>query len=168
MKKYILFLLLIFLYACGGNADKVNIGEKAPDFSLQDQHGEKHSLSEHQGNVVVLYFYPKAGTPGCTTQACGIRDDYSEFENEDIIVYGISVDDKEALMEFSNENSLNFPVLADENKSVAKKYGVLNNAGFANRITFIIDKSGNIAEIIRDVDVDTHAGDVLAKTKALK
>ena len=170
MKKFFLIpMLVLFLAACGGNAENITIDQPAPDFTLQDASGNSYTLSSYAGeNVVVLYFYPKAGTPGCTTQACGIRDDYSKFEENGIKVFGISVDDKESIEDFITDYNLNFPLLSDSDKKVAEAYGVLNNIGLASRITFIIDKSGKIAKIIRDVDVDTHADDVLQFAVNLK
>lgn len=162
MQKLITLLLLsVLLVACGGNAENITVNQDAPDFTLQDIGGNTYHLSDYKGkNPVVIYFYPKASTPGCTKQACGIRDDYAKFEEAGIKVFGISVDDKEALQDFSDEYTLNFPLLSDADKKVAEEYGVLNNIGLASRITFIIDKSGKISQIIRDVDVDTHAEDV--------
>ncbi len=161
--KYIFsFTLLTFVFiACGGNADSIKINDPAPDFTLQDAVGNSYSLSDYKDkSPVVIYFYPKASTPGCTKQACGIRDEYEKFRENNITVLGISVDSKESLKEFMEEYSLNFPLLSDESKKVAEAYGVLNNIGLSSRITFIIDKNGNIANVIRDVDVDTHADDV--------
>ncbi|GJQ61545.1 MAG: peroxiredoxin [Melioribacteraceae bacterium] len=157
----VLFLLTVLLVACGGNADNITVNQEAPDFTLQDIDGNNYKLSDYEGeNPVVIYFYPKASTPGCTKQACGIRDDFAKFDEKGIKVFGVSVDDKEDLAEFREEYTLNFPLLSDADKKVAEEYGVLNNIGLASRITFIIDKSGKIAEIIRDVDVDTHSDDV--------
>lgn len=108
-------------------------------------------------NPVIIYFYPKANTPGCTKQACGIRDVFSKFKENNIVVLGISVDSKESIKEFIDDHNLNFPLLSDTNKEVSKLYGVLNNIGIDSRITFVIDKKGNIASILKDVDVETHA-----------
>lgn len=167
MKNYIylstafLISVLMIIQSCGGNADNLNVGNSAPDFTLQDVYGNNFSLSDYKGkNPVVIYFYPKAGTPGCTKQACGIRDSFSKFKENEIVVLGISVDSKESIRDFINDQNLNFPLLSDENKEVSKSYGVLNNIGLDSRITFIIDKKGNIANILRDVDVETHADDV--------
>lgn len=155
--------LLIFIYGCGGNADNLKINDMAPDFSLSDADGEEYTLSSYRGeSPVVIYFYPKAGTPGCTDQACGIRDEYQKFEENNIVVLGISVDTPEAIEEFENKYGLNFPLLSDQEKVVSKKYDVLNDLGFSNRITFIVNKEGRIVEIMRDVNVETHADDVFA------
>lgn len=154
-------LFFIFLFGCGGNADNLKINDPAPDFTLQDAYGNEYTLSSYRGvSPVVVYFYPKAGTSGCTTQACGIRDEYDKFENNNIVVLGVSVDPPAALKEFETKYELNFPLLSDQQKAAAKKYGVLNDLGLTSRITFIIDKEGKIVEIMRDVDVDTHADQV--------
>lgn len=175
MKNYfvlslqILLLSFLIFQSCGGNADNLSIGNAAPIFTLQDSDGNDFSLENYKGkNPVIIYFYPKAGTPGCTKQACGIRDSFTKFEENDIKVLGISVDSKESIKDFISENNLNFPLLSDESKEVSKAYGVLNNIGLDSRITFIIDKQGNIADIIRDVDVETHADDVFNIAVKLK
>jgi len=171
IKGILLLLVLnfIFFIACGGNAENLKVGNQAPDFTLQDAFGNKYTLSEYRGkNPVIVYFYPKANSPGCTTEACGIRDDWSKFKENNIVVLGISVDSKEAIKEFINDHNLNFPLLSDEAKTVSKEYGVLNNIGLSSRITFIIDKNGNIADIIRDVDVSIHANDVFNLAMKLK
>jgi len=175
MKKYNFLLIALFivsftvLQSCGGNAENLSVGNPAPDFTLQDSDGNSYSLSSYtEKNPVIIYFYPKAGTPGCTKQACGIRDSFSKFKENDIVVLGISVDSKESIKEFIKDNNLNFPLLSDENKEVSKAYGVLNNIGVDSRITFIVDKQGNIANILRDVDVETHADDVFNFSVKLK
>ncbi|OIO21557.1 MAG: hypothetical protein AUJ54_04520 [Ignavibacteria bacterium CG1_02_37_35] len=130
----------------------------APNFNLSDAYGTFFSLTSYRDkSPVVLYFYPKAATPGCTKQACGIRDNISKFKISGIAILGISVDSKEKIKDFIESYNLNFPLLSDQTKEVSKSYGVLNSLGFDSRVTFIIDKNGNIAKIIRDVNVDTHA-----------
>ena len=127
-----------------------------------------YTLSDFKGkSPVVIYFYPKADTSGCTTQACGIRDQYSDFKENGIVVLGISVDSKDEIKEFVKDNNLNFPLLSDEEKEVAKKYDVLNNVGLASRVTFILDKEGKIVNIMRNVDVDSHANQVFEFAKKL-
>jgi thioredoxin-dependent peroxiredoxin len=165
----ILFFVLIIFTSCGGNAENLNVGNTAPDFILQDSNGNNYTLSEYRGkNPVIIYFYPKANTSGCTKQACGIRDAWSKFKENNIMVLGISVDSKESIKNFIIDHNLNFPLLSDENKEVSKKYGVLNNIGLDSRITFIVDKNGNISHIIRDVNVETHAEDVFNLAIKLK
>lgn len=164
----VLFSVILFT-ACGGNAENLKVSDSAPDFTLQDADGNSYTLSSYKGvSPVVIYFYPKAGTPGCTKQACGIRDSWSKFSENGIVVLGISVDSKDDIKDFIQENNLNFPLLSDEKKEVSKAYGVLNNLGLANRITFIVDKEGKIAEIIREVDVQKHADQVFEIAMKLK
>ncbi len=160
--SYAVFIFsLIGLQSCGGNAENLNVGNPAPDFTLQDSNNNSFTLSDYkEKNPVIIYFYPKASTPGCTKQACGIRDSFTKFEENGIIIFGISVDSKESITEFIKDHNLNFPLLSDESKEVSKSYGVLNAIGIDSRITFIVDKQGNIANIIRDVDVETHANNV--------
>lgn len=172
MKNQFLFIIIItafIMQSCGGNAENLSVGDIAPDFTLKSASDEIYNLSDYKDkNLVVIYFYPKAGTPGCTKQACGIRDSWEQFKESDIVVLGISVDSKDALKSFIKDNNLNFPLLSDEKKEVSEAYGVLNNIGLDSRITFIVDKSGSIARIIRDVDVDTHADDVFKIAMSLK
>jgi len=149
--------------------DKLKIGDKAPEIKLPDADGKLYSLSSYYGkSPVVIYFYPKADTPGCTKQACGMRDDWKKFEEAGIPVFGISVDSIEDLKKFREKYSLNFPLLSDEKKEVTKAYGVLNLLGFASRVTFIVDKEGKIAHIIDKVDVNTHAKEVYELASKLK
>jgi peroxiredoxin Q/BCP len=154
--------------ACGGGAENMEEGMDAPDFTLEDHQGNSYTLSDYEGKApVVLYFYPKANTPGCTTQACGIRDKRDEYEKSGVKVFGVSVDDKEAIAEFVKDHNLNFPLLSDADKTVSEKYDVLNSMGMSSRVTFVIDKDGKIHKIIRDVDVDKHADDALEIAKGL-
>ncbi|MFZ1290824.1 MAG: peroxiredoxin [Melioribacteraceae bacterium] len=168
MQKLIFSLFIIILVSCGGSAENLSVGNEAPDFTLQDSQGNSFTLSEFRSkSPVVIYFYPKANTPGCTTEACGIRDHYSKFKENGIAIFGISVDSKEDIQNFIKDHNLNFPLLSDETKTVTSSYGVLNNLGKASRITFIIDKNGNFANIIRDVNVETHADEVFELAKKL-
>jgi peroxiredoxin Q/BCP len=162
MNKIIITFISILMISCGGTADKLSVGDLAPDFTLEDFQGNSYTLSQYRGeSPVIIYFYPKANTSGCTTQACGIRDDYINFKESGVAVLGISVDSKDDIKEFVESNNLNFPLLSDLSKETAENYAVLNNVGLANRITFIVDKEGKIAHIIRNVDVDTHSAEVL-------
>jgi len=159
----------IIFQSCGGNADNLSVGNSAPGFTLEDSEGNTYSLLDYKGkNPVVIYFYPKANTPGCTKQAYGIRDSFSKFKENDIIIFGISVDSKTSIKEFIKDYNLNFPLLSDEKKEVSKAYGVLNTIGLDSRITFIIDKQGKIANILKDVDVETHADEVFNLAVKLK
>jgi peroxiredoxin Q/BCP len=146
----------------------VEEGKPAPDFELKSDSGETVKLSDLRGKQVVLYFYPKDDTPGCTTQACGIRDAYSEFEQEGAVVLGVSPDDERSHVEFKQKYELPFALLADVDHSVAEDYGVWVEKSYAGkkylgvaRSTFVIAEDGTIKRAIHDVKPDSHADDVL-------
>jgi peroxiredoxin Q/BCP len=145
------------------------IGQPAPDFTTVNQDGTEVSLASLKGKKVVLYFYPKAMTPGCTTQACGIRDTKAEFERRNTVVLGISPDAPEKLTRFIEKQELNFDLLSDEDHAIAESYGVWALKKFMgkeyigiHRLTFIIDEQGVLAHIIEKVKTKTHHDDVLA------
>ena len=147
----------------------VEEGKAAPDFELTSDKGERVKLSDFRGKPVVLYFYPKDDTPGCTTQACGIRDEYGEFQKRDAVVLGVSPDTEESHVKFRDKHQLPFTLLADPEHEVAEKYGVWGERKFAgktymgiNRSTFVIDAEGNVSKAMRGVKPDTHAEKVLA------
>ncbi len=146
-------------------ADPVPTGRAAPDFTLPDQDGKQHRLSAYRGNTVVLAFYPADMTPGCTLEARSLRDKMDEFRQMGVQVFGISVQDVKSKREFCDKEGLNFPLLADVGGKVAKQYGVLAPAGFAQRVTFIINPQGQIAQVITDVNVNAHGEQVLALLK---
>ncbi len=145
------------------------VGEQAPDFTLPDQRGNPVTLSQLRGKTVVLYFYPKADTPGCTTQACGIRDHRADHERAGAVVLGVSPDSVEAIAEFDNKHGLDFPLLADADHAVTEAYGVWVEKSMygrkymgAQRATFIIDGAGVIRHVIPKASPKTHDADVLA------
>jgi thioredoxin-dependent peroxiredoxin len=148
------------------------VGTPAPAFRLQDQAGAWHASSEYRGKWLVLYFYPKDDTPGCTTQACEFRDNIFAFHKLDAVILGVSVDDVASHKQFAEEHSLPFTLLADSTKDTAKAYGVLRSAlGFmeiAARETFIIDPQGRVAKHYRAVDPKGHSQAVQADLKALQ
>ena len=151
----------------------VEEGKPAPDFELTSDSGERVRLSSLQGKPVVLYFYPRDDTPGCTAQACGIRDAWGEFERRDAVVLGVSRDDETSHLKFKEKYGLPFPLLADTEHSVADEYGVWvekTNYGKTymgiERSTFVIDADGNVAKVMRRVKPDTHANQVLAALPA--
>lgn len=153
------------------SANTLEAGQAAPEFQLNDQNGQTHSLEKYRGQWVVLYFYPKDDTPGCTKQACAFRDDYKTISAHDTQVLGISVDTSESHAEFAEKYNLPFPLLADKQGLVAKSYQALTSLGFiklAKRHTFIIDPSGTIKMIYRKVDVTTHSDQILADLKKLQ
>lgn len=136
-------------------------GMVAPDFTLPDQAGTEYTLSQFRGEKnVVLYFYPKDDTPGCTKEACNFRDDFSVFDSLQTVVLGVSVDDVDSHREFADKYKLNFPLLADTEKKVSRTYGVLAFYGKSKRHTFLIDKEGVIRKIYTKVDVEKHPEEV--------
>jgi thioredoxin-dependent peroxiredoxin len=147
-------------------------GTPAPAFRLQDQGGTWHTLAEYRGKWLVLYFYPKDDTPGCTTQACEFRDNIFAFNKVGAVILGISVDDVASHKLFAEEHSLPFTLLADSTKETAKAYGVLRSAlgimEIAARETFIIDPQGRVAKHYAAVDPKGHSQAVLADLKALQ
>ncbi len=164
-----LFLSAV-LFAAPVHADAPSTGDAAPAFRLQDQNGEWQSLEKYQGQWVVLYFYPKDDTPGCTTEACSFRDDIYRYKAKGAAVLGISLDDVESHKEFAEKYELPFPLLADVTHGTAKEYGVLTTLGpmkFAKRETFLIDPEGRIARHYADVDPEGHAKRVLDDLESL-
>ncbi len=144
-------------------------GQAAPDFELPDHDGTPVRLSELRGTPVVLYFYPKADTPGCTTQACGIRDRRAEYEAAGVRVLGVSPDPVKAIKRFHDKQDLNFTLLADEDHAVAEQYGVWVEKSMygrtymgVNRSTFIIDGEGRVVHVIPKASPKTHDDAVLA------
>ena len=147
----------------------VEEGKPAPGFTLTADSGEQVSLSDLRGKPVVLYFYPKDDTPGCTAQACGIRDAWGEFERAGAVVLGVSPDDERSHVRFKEKYELPFALLADTEHATAEDYGVWQEKTFAGntymgvvRSTFVIDADGNVLKEMRNVKPDTHADEVLA------
>ena len=164
-------LALALLAACAPRAAPPAPGAPAPAFNLQDQRGAWHRLADYRGQWVVLYFYPKDQTPGCTTQACEFRDNIFAFRKLGVALLGVSVDDVASHKEFAEKHSLPFPILADSSKQTAAAYGVLARMlgvfELAQRDTFIIDPEGRIARHYVKVDPKGHSQFVLNELKAL-
>jgi peroxiredoxin Q/BCP len=149
-------------------------GKKAPDFSLNDQHGKTHKLSEYAGRPVVLYFYPKDDTPGCTKESCDFRDNLPKFKGSKAAVFGVSILDEASKAKFAQKFNLTFPLLADADHAVADKYGVWQKKSLYGkefmgivRTTYLIDADGKVARRWDKVQVDGHAEDVLGAVKEL-
>lgn len=145
------------------------IGNLAPQFTLQDQNGTEHSLKSYRGQNVLVYFYPKALTPGCTVQACSLRDSEKTLAKRNIKVFGISPDLPKVLTKFTEKQKLNFTLLSDPDHAVADKYGVWGPKKFMgreydgiHRMSFIIDKEGKLRHIMEKVNTKTHHDDVIA------
>lgn len=175
MKKIIMTICFgltsLFIQSSHAEAKELKIGDTAPDFQLLNQHGEKISLSSQRGHWVVLYFYPKDDTPGCTTEACSFRDNINRLIAQKAVVLGVSVDDTVSHKAFAEKHELPFSLLADVNGKVAKKYNAILDLvvmKFAKRHSFIIDKQGKIAKIYRDVNPREHVRIVMADLKKLQ
>ena len=152
----------------------LQVGDPAPDFTLADQNTANHKLSRYRGKWILLYFYPRDNTPGCTKEACAIRDVWADYNDNDIVVLGVSTDSVASHKKFEDKHSLPFTLLADENKEVVKAYGVWQPKKLAGReflgtkrISFLIDPDGKIAKVYEKVKPATHAEDVLADFKEL-
>jgi peroxiredoxin Q/BCP len=143
-------------------------GDKAPNFTAQDQDGNTHTLADYKGKKLVVFFYPKANTPGCTAEACDLRDNFDRFQANNYALLGVSADNAKAQSNFKNKFEFPFPLLADEDKSVIEAFGVWGPKKFMgreydgiNRTTFIIDENGVIDEIITNVKTKEHAAQIL-------
>ena len=169
-------LLLIGLCAAAVAADEAAVpspqpGQPAPDLRLQDQHGAWQTLEQYRGTWVVLYFYPKDFTPGCTTQVCAFRDDVTQLHKVGAKVLGVSVDEVESHAKFAEKYQVPFPLLSDAGKDVARRYGVLTSRlgfSYARRDTFLIDPDGKIAKHYENVDPKENVKQVLADLTALQ
>jgi peroxiredoxin Q/BCP len=165
-----LFLGMIFAGSGSSAQTAVAVGDAAPDFRLQDQNGQWHTLEQYRGTWVALYFYPKDDTPGCTTEACAFRDNIFAFEEIGATIVGVSLDTVASHEAFAEKYSLPFSLLADADGNTAKAYGVLKSLGtfrFAKRQSFLISPDGNIARRYEKVNPDVHSEEVLADLKSL-
>jgi peroxiredoxin Q/BCP len=160
LKKIALGVVMCFGMS---QAAGLSVGDVAPGFSLPDDANIVRSLDGFRGKFVVLYFYPKDNTPGCTKQACQLRDRYGDFQKEDIVVLGINYDSPETHRAFKEKYHLPFFLLSDRDKSVAKKYGAKNwwFIPIPYRMTFVVDPEGIVQEIMNSVDISTHAAEIL-------
>ncbi|MCE5233503.1 MAG: peroxiredoxin [Mizugakiibacter sp.] len=178
MRRLLSLLLLVLLIAPlplfaadAAAAGAPQDGQAAPDFKLQDQHGKWHTLADHKGQWVVLYFYPKDFTPGCTTEVCTFRDDIIALHKAGAEVLGVSLDDVASHAKFAEKYHVPFPLLSDNTQVTAKAYGVLTShmgMSYARRETFLIDPQGLIAKHYPDVDPKENSRQVLADLAALK
>ena len=153
-------------------ASELKVGDKAPGFSLKTEDGRTVSLASLKGAQIVLYFYPKDDTPGCTKEACGFRDSITSMEKADAVVLGVSMDDADSHARFITKYGLPFPLLCDEDGTVSKAYGVYKKKNMYGKIywgiersTFIIDETGKLKAIFRKVKVDGHVAEVRAALK---
>lgn len=153
----------------------LNVGDPAPDFALPDAEGNVVKLQDLSGQWVVLYFYPRDNTPGCTKEACGFRDIYTDYQNSDVVVLGVSTDDAKSHTKFATKYELPFPLLIDEGGAIATSYGSYGLKKFMGkeymgitRSTFLIDPEGKLAKIYRKVKPEPHAQEVLSDIAELK
>ena len=151
---------------------KLRVDDKAPDFKLPDQKGNNHSLKDYRGKWVVVYFYPKDDTPGCTKEACSFRDHVGAFNDQDAVILGVSLDKADSHKKFISKFQLNFPLLCDEEAKVSKLFGVYKKKNLYARLfwgiertTFVIDEQGKLKKVFRKVKVDGHTEEVLAALK---
>ena len=170
--KYLPLLSLVtgMLFSASSHSE-ITTGEPAPNFELPDQYMKNHTLANYRGKWVVLYFYPKDDTPGCTTEACNFRDDIFKIRELNAEVLGVSVDNTESHRQFAEKHGLPFPLLSDGDAEVAKSYGAAWSLGpvkIAKRHTFIIDPEGNTAKIYRKVKPAKHSEQIIQDLKALQ
>lgn len=149
-------------------------GDVAPEFELNDENGKQHSLKDYRGQAIVLYFYPKDDTSGCTTEACNFRDDYSAYQDANVTILGVSADDEKSHTKFKDKYSLPFTLLADTEKEVVNLYGVWGKKKMYGReydgifrTTFLIDGEGKIARVFEKVKPSAHSKEVLEAIAAL-
>lgn len=139
----------------------LTVGTPAPTFTTKDTQGNSVSLANFAGKTVILYFYPKDDTPGCTKEACSFRDNYSAYQGKDIVVLGVSADGETSHQQFTEKFNLPFPLLADVDRSIIQAYDV-DGGGYAKRVTYVIDAAGTISHVYTTINTETHATDILA------
>ncbi len=165
MRKFALGLGLL-VFVIGAHSAELSIGDQAPAFTLQDQHGRQHALPDYLGRWLVLYFYPKDDTPGCTAQACAFRDDFQQLQRMQVVLLGVSLDSVASHQAFAEKHGLPFPLLSDETGEVAAAYGALWKLGpirFARRHSFIIDPEGRISRIFRSVKPANNSDEIITE-----
>lgn len=139
----------------------LSVGDIAPNFTVKDTNGITVTLSDYAGKTVVLYFYPKDDTPGCTKEACSFRDNYQQYLSQGITVFGVSMDDEASHQAFTSKFNLPFPLLADTDGAITKAYDV-DGGGYSKRVTYVIGGDGKIQQAYTTINTETHAADILA------
>jgi peroxiredoxin Q/BCP len=173
MRRYswLLALSLMFGFMAPAFADMPQSGQAAPAFRLQDQNGHWHTPADFHGHWLVMYFYPKDFTPGCTTEVCTFRDDIAKLRKAGATVVGVSEDDVKSHAAFASKYHVPFPLLADSDSQVATAYGVLsshNGMHYAKRTTFLIDPEGKVAKVYVDVDPEKNSSQVMSDLATLR
>ncbi|PSB20282.1 peroxiredoxin [Phormidesmis priestleyi ULC007] len=140
----------------------LSVGDSAPNFTAKDTNGNTVFLASYVGKPVVIYFYPKDDTPGCTKEACSFRDNYAQYLNKGVTVFGVSMDDEASHQKFTEKFNLPFPLLVDTDGALTKAFDV-DGGGYSKRVTYVIDGSGKISQVYTTVKTDTHATDILAE-----
>ena len=148
-------------------SSSLTVGGNAPDFTLNDQSGKQHSLENYKGKKLVIYFFPKAFTPGWTKQACGLRDNYTSFIENGISILGVSYDSESQLAGFKEKYNLEFDLLSDTDKIMGKLYDVNSFYFFPQRKTFLINEKGVLVHVMNSVNINNHAEDILAIFKKI-
>jgi thioredoxin-dependent peroxiredoxin len=162
------------LAACGntqrpdGGAGLLAAGSAAPDLGGADQGGKLHRIADEHGHPLIVYFYPKDGTPGCTKEACAFRDTWDRFQTAGVQIYGVSADDQKSHEQFAKEQKLPFPILADPGHAWSAAFGVPTKLGMDSRVSFLIDPAGKVAKVYPNVDPAIHADEVLKDAAALR
>ena len=157
----IMGILVFTMTACVKEKDMLTIGSKAPDFELPDQDATTHKLSHYLGQKVLIYFYPKDNTPGCTVEACSLRDNFNQLKEKNLVIFGISADSVESHKKFSQEHGLPFTLLADPEKKVVELYKA-NGKLFVSRISYLIDEEGKILKVYPNVNPVSHASEIMS------
>jgi thioredoxin-dependent peroxiredoxin len=167
IKNLVAILVLIFsLSGCIKEEEMLETKKLAPDFELQDQDGKLHKLSNYRGKNVLIYFYPKDDTPGCTKEACALRDSYDDLLAQDLVIFGISGDSVNSHKKFADKYKLPFTLLADEGLKVAELYDA-KAPMWANRVSYLISKDGEIKKVYPKVDPASHAEEILNDLRLL-
>lgn len=166
-------LLAALLPACGasarpdGGTGLLPAGSAAPNLAAPDQTGKVRRLTEERGHPLIVYFYPKDGTPGCTKEACAFRDAWERYHQAGVQIFGVSADDQKSHEQFAKEQHLPFPIVADPGHAWSAAFGVSTRLGMDSRVSFLLDANGKVAKIYPDVDPGIHANQVLKDVAAL-
>lgn len=170
----LLALSLFALVACSrsarpdGGTGLLPVGAVVPELTAEDQHGKAYTLAQDRGRFVLVYFYPKDATPGCTKEACAFRDAWKQFEEANLRVLGVSGDDRESHEKFAREQELPFPLLVENDGAWGRAFGVKSRLGFYERVSFLVGKDGRVAKVYPSVDPALHANEVLADVAKLQ